>query len=359
MRFTKSAIMKTLHLLLIYCGLVTSIIAQPYQYSATFVAPCSNEEMKPLYRLERDSKKFYPNNKNVCTLPKAGTYLLYAGSNLPVDVITIDAQGLTEDTVQYQTVTESTSKSSGENLYWCCNKLCDGVQTIRYSNGAVRLEGTFKKGKLVDMFTSYYPNGQISKQINPVKSLETSYYDNGQLKKKVNTTTKSQVYYYPNGQLWTKSQRKGEATDELVQYYDNGKVYLEQKGKVRKVYYKNGQLAYKMKRSEPYWYSRWLEKSEFKFFVYDYKAYSKQGTLLTEAQFTGADFDYPQGFPKTLSEVPEKEIEHIVFYNKAGERVKKHQIAYITSKRYEKRTFVYESNKWKEVNAQVVNLSVR
>ena len=114
--------MKFLTLLLVFCGLATNLIAQSFQYKATFIAPCSSEEMQPLYRLEGDNKKYYPNNHNICTVPKAGTYLLYAGTDLPVDVVTIKKQGVTADTVQYQTVTESTSKSAGASNYWCCNQ---------------------------------------------------------------------------------------------------------------------------------------------------------------------------------------------------------------------------------------------
>ena len=89
---------------LVSLAIATTSFSQTVQYHATFLDPCSNQTEAILYRLVKDSISYYPKGHTPpyepCELPDTGTYVLYAGSSKPFDVIHIQKSGLYLDTLE-------------------------------------------------------------------------------------------------------------------------------------------------------------------------------------------------------------------------------------------------------------------
>ena len=105
-------------------------------------------------------------------------------------------------------------------------------------------------------------------------------------------------------------------------------------------------MAYQFKRSDPFWYTRLINKDKFRLYIYKYKAYNKKGILVQEATFTGADFDYADGFPDNFSDIPITELDEVIYYNNNGEKVKKEEYNFQSDKRIRKKTFMFQHEKW-------------
>lgn len=339
----------------------TLVYGQSIQYQATFLDPCSNKTEDLLYRLVKDSTSYYPKGMTApyapCELPDTGTYLLYAGSSQPLEVIKIQKTGLHIDTIVYAPITTTTSKSTDSKVqYWCCQALCNGLQTTFYKNGYPRFRGYFRNGQLVDTLKEYYYTGKIARIYHPINQFEQYYYFEGQLKKEIDHRKKHYTYYYPSGQVWLTYKKTNKGRKNIKQYYEAGQPRLIQKKKSKKGFYKNGKLAYQFKRSDPFWYTRLINKDEFRFYSYKYKAYNKQGILVQEATFTGADFDYTDGFPDKFSEIPVTELDMVIYYDNSGKKIKKEEYNYQSNRRIKRKTYIYENKKWealKEVSIRI------
>jgi hypothetical protein len=242
-------------------------------------------------------------------------------------------------------------KNEGRESYVCGGTPCEGFNVSRHENGQYQIIGTFEKGFPIDTLKEFDETGQIIRLLHPDKTtgFEKIFYPNGQIKRHFNQKEAKCTYFYQNGNVWLNYTTEGGCRKNIVQYYENGKIRLEQEDNTQKAYYENGKLAYKCKRSEPYKMSRIINKDDFKYYTFQFESYNENGVKIVEAVFSATDMDYKDGFPASITEVRPTDFDNVIYYDASGQPAKKEVFEYVTEKRYKKTTFSYENGQWREL----------
>lgn len=262
--------------------------------------------------------------------------------------------GSANENVATTSIIEETAKNSGTISYRCGNVPCDGYKETYHSNGTIEVAGTFKNGIVVDTLKKFHTNGQLLsiKYPNIETGFEKDFYLNGEVKRFANNSTKACTYYYEGGQVKLSYTYEDGQRTNITQYYANGQARLAQKGNTQTAYYPNGNVAYKMERSEIYKANRIFNGNDFRFYDYEFVAYNEFGVIVTTAAFSGSDVDYRNGFPLSIKEVKITDFEEVIYNDNAGNGVRKETFDASSTTRTKKTTFVMQNGTWNKVDTE-------
>lgn len=249
---------------------------------------------------------------------------------------------------------QETANKSGITLYKCGDTPCEGYKETYHTNGKLHVAGTFKNGFVVDTLKKYDANGQllVIKHPNTKTGFIKEFYNNGEVKRYANNATKACTYYYSTGQMRLSYTYEDGQRKNITQYYENGTVRLAQKGNTQTAYYPNGNVAYKMTRSEIYKMNRIVNNNDFRFYDYEFVAYNEFGVQVTKASFSGSDVEYSNGFPLSIKDVKLTDFEEIIYSDNAGNEIKKEVYDASTTSRTKKTTFLMENGTWNKMDTE-------
>lgn len=171
-----------------------SVYSQQISYNLFLKNKCSSEiESSNSYTLEKDGIKYSAFDNLPLILPQKGIYKLSTTDTDEVYEIKIDklknSDTLVKPMIQIQIRNGVSFKKNISNKelrkiklymtprYFICEKECNGFQVDYYSNGNLRMSGTFENGISIGELKEYYQNGKV----------KTTYFykENAQLKKVV------------------------------------------------------------------------------------------------------------------------------------------------------------------------------
>lgn len=269
---------------------------------------------------------------------------LFTSSIIAASVNTITTDNDDQTTTSIEATTQ---KKAGQVVYNCGSSPCEGVKKAFHDNGQLQISGTFKNGVAVDTLVEFGKNGEMIRLFCPSeKGCEKQFYPNGQLKRVFENKTNKCTYYYDNGNVWLTYIHDAGQRSNITQYYENGQVRLEQNGNTQKTYYPNGKLANKCKRSEISKTNRIFSNGDVRFYSYEFETFNEAGVTITTATFKATEMDYKNGFPLSISDISDKDFNTIVYYDDAGNPVKKAEYEFTSNTSYKKVTYVYELGEW-------------
>lgn len=181
-----------------------TVYSQQISYNLLLKNKCSNEiESSNSYSLEKDGITYTAFDNSPLVLPKKGIYKLSSIDTDEVYEIKIDksinSDTLVKPMIQIQIRNGVSYKKNISNKelrkiklymatrYFICEKECNGFQVDYYSNGNLRMSGTFENGISIGLLKEYYQNGKIK---------ATYFY-------KKNAQLKKLVKYDENGNIIT------------------------------------------------------------------------------------------------------------------------------------------------------------
>ena len=252
--------LKFMKYLLIICFscLLSCSSAQEITYKPIFINQFTNEIEKDVsFCLTKDSL-LYNSFNNRIYLSNVGTYALNFdcyNTGYSFDIL-ISKNNLT-DTFYLPKLSFSMLISNPPFIYWSFTDVeglyANGKVIDYYKNGQIRLEGKFKKGQATGNLIFYYDDGKIKRHRTKHKCID--YYKNGQLKSIQNFKKKVVKNYYPNGEL-KRVFKYGKRYGIEITFFENGQVNTEQKRNSYKSYDSQGRLIYKSSRKESFIFSR-------------------------------------------------------------------------------------------------------
>lgn len=260
------------------------------------------------------------------------------------------ASNIDNDKKAETTIEATSEKKSGQTVYNCGDTPCEGFKTAYYENGQLQISGTFKNGIAVDTLKEFDAAGKMMRLFLPDtdNGFEMQFYTDGQIKRIYENNTNQCTYYYNNGNVWLTYTHNAGTRTNITQYYENGQVRLAQKGNKQIVYYPNGKIAYEFRRKAA------TKKGDVTLYNYTYEAFNQVGVKITTARFKATSMDYKNGFPLAISDIVEKDICQMVFFDETGNPLRKVECEQTSNSRYTKCSFVYDG-KWQEV--ETVKLS--
>jgi len=155
-----------------------SVYSQQIVYKLYVKNQCSNKiELSDLYQLEKDKEKFYPDSSGTIILSEKGIYKLISIETEESHEIKIESF-VNSDTLTKPLITifvntadlflKPNNKANRNKArlfhaarYSICDVLCNGLVKDYYSNGNLRIAGTFENGIAVGDLKEYYENGNL------------------------------------------------------------------------------------------------------------------------------------------------------------------------------------------------------
>ena len=326
-------------------------------YKPVFINQCKKEvEASVIWNLS-DSTGFHGTEDFTpiqVKVPKSGTYNLNIESDDPI-LINIPNQPLVIDTIFLQKIRlETYLIGPPYSEYYDCQTLANGKIVDNYSNGSIRIRGTFEQGQPTDSVFSYYRSGQISQIFIPLRKKwkQTTYFPNGQIKSVNDTKERYYKDYYQSGQLhhdalWSKNNRSRVKT-----YDENGILQSSRNHNKIKRFNTKNVLVQEMKRRETRVLKRIFtfnkNKSSNRYYKYVWKSYDSKGIIQREVLFSRYSSCCRSTFPDTIVLVRKHEFDKVILYKKGKEHTKIDFESVPKAKEYEQKMVLYKKvgDKW-------------
>jgi hypothetical protein len=195
-------------------------------------------------------------------LPKPGVYNVHFGTYRDINFPQINIQdtGLFIETLYEPKIILRSYGMHPRFVYESCGKLINGYDEDFYSNGNIRIRGTFQEGKSKDSVVTFFPNGITEKRLTffPKEVFIQEFDSSGNLIKVSHNSNKSYYLtdyntteYYTSG-LVKRIENNLNRLVTIKEFYPNGQPKLIQTKKYRYEYFENGnkEIVYNWKRKK-------------------------------------------------------------------------------------------------------------
>jgi antitoxin component YwqK of YwqJK toxin-antitoxin module len=244
--------------LLFLCIFCYCVKAQKVSFRLYTTDACSGVEKIDGFCILRKSSATlgdtsYVDRSGTIVLPDIGSYLVYPHGSLLYSLsINIKSAGLY--TMHFKdSLIMSYSSATDEGPFYvsCDQKRIEGYKEDYYSNGQIKIRGTFKNGHVKDSLIKFHPNGNLKQKMLYLKhevfntyydSLGNKYWEYYRFQTKKQTSFHATLTrYFPSEKIQFKEYRNSYYLN-TERYYPNGNLMYKQTKNKREEYTENGKL---------------------------------------------------------------------------------------------------------------------
>lgn len=282
------------------------------QFQLQRITPCDSQPYveKETYFLTdaTDAEKSYSNlGSDLITLPYPGKYIVNRVTEPDLQDYIVDLkEGLTIETCHDPKIMLRVPWIVDPDfIYLVCGTPCQGYQEDFYSDGKIKIRGTFKDGFIADSLVEYHSNGKMQRETRKQKDgIHTSRYDN--LGRKTNYfwsarrgymvySDRREITYFPNEKI------NLDISDikhviKIEGYYPNGNLKIKQTENKRIEYFESGsvKVIYSWETSKEFDGIIDNENRYYYTFQIKLKNYDEKGKLINEEYKEEESDLYPQ-----------------------------------------------------------------
>lgn len=212
----------------------------------------------------------------------------------------IEKPGLTKHIIYLPKITLHSAGLEGFREYRDCDSLCNGYHEDRYSNGIMRIKGSFKQG-IPNKLKTYYPNEKLESKLNSrfKKNYITHYDTLGNITSKFWSQRLPHTGYKDWGETIYFPDQKIQIRKSIINHIFHLKIYNPdgtlkiKSGKNERIeYQENGKIktVYKWEKGikhDHYGYEQHI-------FIIQKNNYDKKGNLINTEKSSEDVANYPQ-----------------------------------------------------------------
>ena len=213
-----------------------------------------------------------------------------------------------------------------------CGEPADGFKEVRFPEGQLMVQGTFKEGYLQDTLFEYYLDGTLRKWTVYVKGRFRfqEFHPNGIIARDRNPRNGKDITYYSNGQIeqeerWKKRLFSRKTRFRSKSYYEDGTLKDERTKRKNLRYDTQGRLTDKLQRKrDEKLYSFWsnlIHKYDYRYYEYSWTQYDTLGNVISIHEFPEGD-SFSNYYPEQLSKVKFFKYFVIYFYEEGNQVLK-------------------------------------
>jgi antitoxin component YwqK of YwqJK toxin-antitoxin module len=212
----------------------------------------------------------------------------------------------------------------GPTIFECKDGPCSGFKISYHPNGQIKIVGRFEHGRPIDSVITYLETGQILDRrfyFEGKLFRSLTYYPNGQIQRDLNWNQKKEIKYFLNGKIESLTSFRKKYFQKI--YYPSGQIKVDENRECKKTYSENLKLKTSWTRQEVLKFER-IFKKQMPFFEYTYKEYDDSLRIIKEAIFFDHNINWA-GFyyPETFEKIDLDKLNSVIYYNKSGFQIKK------------------------------------